>query len=128
MKLPTPTIKLDGFPICHGDRNRCTTEVSSVSSWCARHSGPPMGPSILRRTLNRQARTAVQNMIDCRDCEHINLNDIRCSKCAWFRGVAMGLTGIAEQNGWEGDVTPLMKMIAHHEPRWYEKWAAGSSM
>lgn len=114
--LPEPPIELGGFPTCQV----CQREESNKDAGCAMHGGQPLSIEALRRSLLRQMRSCVYQVMNCDQCTDKKLNEERCSWCAWLRGAAMGIAGIAEQMGWESDALPYMKMIAVYDPGWHD--------
>lgn len=122
--LPEPPIKLDGFPLCaHPDGDR--REVAAPGELCAQDGGQPATLEILRRSIHRQIRGAILEMKCCRRCEGLDLRDVRCAACAWMRGAAMGVAGIAELLGWAGEVQPLMSLIGIYDPGWQKRCFQG---
>jgi hypothetical protein len=116
--LPEPPIELRGFKTCaEGDRR----EVQPGEEYCVQHGGKPLTLDGLRRSAHRTIRMAIHQMMTCGNCVGVPLNEIRCSKCAWMRGAAMGIAGEAEQLGWADDMEPYMKMIGNLEPGWQKR-------
>lgn len=76
---------------------------------------------MLRRTIIRGMRFAIADMIRCEKCREIPLNQVRCGACAYMRGCAMGVAGMAEGLGWIADVEPLLKLIGIPDPGWMER-------
>lgn len=115
--LPEPPIELAGFPAC----KVCGREERVRDAGCAMHGGEPLPLEALRRSILRQIRSCVYQVMECKRCSDKSLNEARCAWCGWLRGAAMGIAGIAEQMGWEKDAVPYMKMIAVFDPGWADR-------
>ena len=76
---------------------------------------------MLRRTILRGIRFSVADMIRCEKCKDIPLNEVRCVGCAYMRGCAMGIAGLAEGLKWKDDIEPLIKLIGVYDPGWMER-------
>lgn len=113
--LPESPIELAGFPTC----KVCGREEAKNGAGCAMEGGPPLSTDGLRRSILRQIRSCIYQVMNCEKCKDKQLNAERCAWCAWLRGAAMGIAGIGEQMGWESDALPYMKMIAVYEPGWH---------
>ena len=113
--LPEVPIFLGGIKVCEkGDKR----EVADGERFCGQHGGKPLSIEALRRTIHRCLRGGIHEMQRCENCVKIPLNQVRCLRCAWMRGAAMGIAGIAEEMGWAEEVEPYMKMIGVYSPGW----------
>ena len=118
--LPEAPIKLSGFPTC-AHPSRDGREVEKAGDFCAQDGGKPASMEILRRSMHREIRMAIRQMQLCGDCAVIPINEIRCHRCTWMRGAAMGIAGVGEQLGWAEELEPYMRMIGHFDPGWQKK-------
>lgn len=121
--IPEAPIKLDGFPLCYGpDDDR--REVENPGDLCAMCGGKPASVEILRRTIHRQARLGLRQVLGCRECKDIPPNEVRCTLCAWYRGVIMGIAGIGEQVWGPEEFDGYLKIICTYDPGWQNrvKW------
>ena len=116
--IPVPDIELSGFPTC---KVASEHEVNPGEQFCAMHGGTVLSVEGQRRTIHRTIRVGIMRMMRCRQCQGLPLKDLRCSACAWTRGVAMGVAGFAEVMGWSDELMPYMEMISHFDPGWQRK-------
>lgn len=117
-ELPDAPIQVAGFPACRV----CGREEMERGIGCAMHGGRPLDLAALRRSMLRQVRTAIQQMIDCQERGFRSVTDVCCPMCSWLRGAAMGIAGIAEQLGFESDMLPYMAVIGTLDPGWADRY------
>ncbi len=119
--IPAAPIKLDGFPLCAKKDKR---EVATEGGLCALCGGPPASLEIVRRSMHRQIRTALREILGCGNCKAIPPNEARCSWCAWVRGAIMGICGIGEQVWGLEEFDEYLKIVSVYDPGWQNrvKW------
>jgi hypothetical protein len=109
--VPKAPIPVSGFPICAADYG-CDYEVAEKGGTCAIHGGPPASLEMIHRSIHRQLKSCVSDMMGCLNCKGRLLKDTRCHRCNWMRGAAMGMAGLAEQLGWAEEMGPYLDLIA----------------
>ena len=115
--IPDAKIKLDGFPTCAGDQ-RDGREVEKRGDLCALCGGKPANVEIIRRSMHRQIRTALRELLGCGNCREIPPNEVRCPWCAWVRGTIIGMAGIGEQIWGLEEFDEYLKIISVFDPGW----------
>lgn len=122
--IPDAPVKLDGFPLCSHPHND-GREVHAAGDVCALDGGKPASLEMIRRTMHRQIRLGLRQILACSVCKEIPPNEIRCKKCAWMRGAVMGIAGVGEQVWGLEEFDPYMQIISVFDPGWQKrvKWA-----
>lgn len=121
--IPDALIKLDGFPTCAGAQ-KDGREVEKKGDLCVLDGGKPASLEILRRSIHRQMRLALRQLLGCSKCKEIPPNEKRCEMCAWFRGAMCGMGGIGEQVWGVEEFAPYLKIVCVYDPSWQDrvKW------
>ncbi len=118
--IPEAPIKLNGFPTCAGPDND-KREVEKAGDLCALCGGKPASVEIIRRSMHRQMRTALRELLGCGNCKAIPPNEVRCGWCAWIRGTIMGMAGIGEQLWGCDEFDEYLKIISVFDPGWQKR-------
>lgn len=119
--IPEAPIKLDGFPTCATGDGR---EVEKRGDVCALDGGKPASLDMIRRTIHRQIRAALRQVLACETCKEIPPDKVRCQKCSWMRGAIVGMAGVGEQIWGDEEFTPYLEIICQYDPGWQNrvKW------
>lgn len=118
--IPDAPIKLDGFPTCAGPEND-GREVHEAGEVCCLDGGKPASLEMLRRTIHRQIRLSLRQLLACRQCKEIPPEKVRCDLCSWYRGAIMGMAGIGEQVWGDEEFMPYLKIVSVHDPGWQKR-------
>ncbi len=118
--IPEAPIQLNGFPTCAGPEND-GREVHSAGELCRMDGGKPASLDMIRRTIHRQIRLGLRQLLSCGKCKEIPPNEVRCSFCSWMRGAIMGMAGIGEQVWGDEEFAPYLKIISEFDPNWQKR-------
>ncbi len=118
MKLPDAKVCLAGFPLCHGEQNRCPQEANEGQRFCVAHGGAGPSVDVLRRTYLRQLRTAVDGVLMCRECAEVSLTGLgRCGTCITNVGAAWTLGGLLERLGFDEDSAQYLSLVCRRREK-----------